>query len=182
MCIRDRYNMGSNIFFGKISYITQAIAAVLQLGVTMDYSIFLWHSYMENLDEGVDRKLAMARAVDDTMVSVTGSSVTTVAGFLALCFMTYTMGTDLGIVMAKGVILGVISSVTVLPSMLLMFENLLKKTRHRTLIPDTRKLSHGLTARYGIYLLIFAVLAVPAIYGYQKDNVCLLYTSDAADD
>lgn len=165
------YNMGSNIFFGKISYITQAIAAVLQLGVTMDYSIFLWHSYMENLDEGVDRKLAMARAVDDTMVSVTGSSVTTVAGFLALCFMTYTMGTDLGIVMAKGVILGVISSVTVLPSMLLMFENILKKTRHRTLIPDTRKLSHGLTARYGIYLLIFAVLAIPAIYGYQKDNV-----------
>ena len=110
-------------------------------------------------------------AVDDTMVSVTGSSVTTVAGFLALCFMTYTMGTDLGIVMAKGVILGVISSVTVLSSMLLMFENILKKTRHRTLISDTRKFSHGLTARYGIYLLIFAVLAIPAIYGYQKDNV-----------
>ena len=165
------YNMGSNIFFGKISYITQAIAAVLQLGVTMDYSIFLWHSYMENLDKGKENKQAMARAVNDTMVSVTGSSVTTVAGFLALCFMTYTMGVDLGIVMAKGVIIGVVSSVTVLPSMLLMFDKALKKTRHRTLIPDTHKLSHGLTARYGIYLLIFAVLLIPAIYGYQKDNV-----------
>ena len=105
------YNMGSNIFFGEISYITQAIAAVLQLGVTMDYSIFLWHSYMENLDEGEDDEQAMSRAVNDTLVSVTGSSITTVAGFLALCFMTYTMGLDLGIVMAKGVILGVISSI-----------------------------------------------------------------------
>ena len=129
--------MGSNIFFGEISYITQAIAAVLQLGVTMDYSIFLWHSYMENLDEGEDDEQAMSRAVNDTLVSVTGSSITTVAGFLALCFMTYTMGLDLGIVMAKGVILGVISSITILPSMLLFFRKILKKTRHRTLIPDT---------------------------------------------
>lgn len=165
------YNMGSNIFFGEISYITQAIAAVLQLGVTMDYSIFLWHSYMENLDEGEDDEQAMSRAVNDTLVSVTGSSITTVAGFLALCFMTYTMGLDLGIVMAKGVILGVISSVTILPSMLLFFRKILKKTRHKTLIPDTHNLAKGLTSRYGLYIIIFLLLAGPAIYGYEKNNV-----------
>lgn len=165
------YNMGSNIFFGEISYITQAIAAVLQLGVTMDYSIFLWHSYMENLDEGEDDELAMSQAVNDTLVSVTGSSITTVAGFLALCFMTYTMGLDLGIVMAKGVILGVISSVTILPSMLLFFRKTLKKTRHKTLIPDTHNLAKGLTSRYGLYIIIFLLLAGPAIYGYEKNNV-----------
>lgn len=165
------YNMGSNIFFGEISYITQAIAAVLQLGVTMDYSIFLWHSYMENLDEGEDDELAMSQAVNDTLVSVTGSSITTVAGFLALCFMTYTMGLDLGIVMAKGVILGVISSVTILPSMLLFFRKILKKTRHKTLIPDTHNLAKGLTSRYGLYIIIFLLLAGPAIYGYEKNNV-----------
>lgn len=165
------YNMGSNIFFGEISYITQAIAAVLQLGVTMDYSIFLWHSYMENMDEGEDDEQAMSQAVNDTLVSVTGSSITTVAGFLALCFMTYTMGLDLGIVMAKGVILGVISSVTILPSMLLFFRKILKKTRHRTLIPDTHNLAKGLTSRYGLYIIIFLLLAGPAIYGYEKNNV-----------
>lgn len=165
------YNMGSNIFFGEISYITQAIAAVLQLGVTMDYSIFLWHSYMENMDEGEDDELAMSQAVNDTLVSVTGSSITTVAGFLALCFMTYTMGLDLGIVMAKGVILGVISSITILPSMLLFFRKILKKTRHRTLIPDTHNLAKGLTSRYGLYIIIFLLLAGPAIYGYEKNNV-----------
>ena len=165
------YNMGSNIFFGEISYITQAIAAVLQLGVTMDYSIFLWHSYMENLDEGEDDEQAMSRAVNDTLVSVTGSSITTVAGFLALCFMTYTMGLDLGIVMAKGVILGVISSITILPSMLLFFRKILKKTRHRTLIPDTHNLAKGLTSRYGLYIIIFLLLVGPAIYGYEKNNV-----------
>lgn len=165
------YNMGSNIFFGEISYITQAIAAVLQLGVTMDYSIFLWHSYMENLDEGEDDELAMSQAVNDTLVSVTGSSITTVAGFLALCFMTYTMGLDLGIVMAKGVILGVISSITILPSMLLFFRKILKKTRHKTLIPDTHNLAKGLTSRYGLYIIIFLLLAGPAIYGYEKNNV-----------
>ena len=165
------YNMGSNIFFGEISYITQAIAAVLQLGVPMDYSIFLWHSYMENLDEGEDDELAMSQAVNDTLVSVTGSSITTVAGFLALCFMTYTMGLDLGIVMAKGVILGVISSVTILPSMLLFFRKILKKTRHKTLITDTHNLAKGLTSRYGLYIIIFLLLAGPAIYGYEKNNV-----------
>lgn len=165
------YNLGSNIFLGEISYITKAIAAVLQLGVTMDYSIFLWHSYIEHLDLGHDRKTAMAEAVNATLVSVTGSSVTTIAGFLALCFMSYTMGKDLGIVMAKGVLLGVIASVTILPSMLLMFGKLLDRTRHRPLIPDARRVAHGLTSKYGIYIAIFAIALLPAIYGYNHDNV-----------
>ncbi|MFR5263421.1 MAG: efflux RND transporter permease subunit [Christensenellales bacterium] len=170
------YNFGSNIFLGEISYITKAIAAVLQLGVTMDYSIFLWHSYTERRDSGLDDEEAMANAIDDTLVSVTGSSITTVAGFLALCFMTYTMGKDLGIVMAKGVILGVIASITILPVMLLQFRKVLKKTMHKALIPDTHKLSHGLTSRYVIYILIFAVLLVPAIYGYNHQNVVYDFT------
>ena len=170
------YNFGSNIFLGEISYITKAIAAVLQLGVTMDYSIFLWHSYTERRDSGLDDEEAMANAIDDTLVSVTGSSITTVAGFLALCFMTYTMGKDLGIVMAKGVILGVISSITVLPVMLLQFRKMLKKTMHKALIPDTHKLSHGLTSRYVIYILVFAVLLVPAMYGYNQQNVVYDFT------
>lgn len=170
------YNLGSNIFLGEISYITKAIAAVLQLGVTMDYSIFLWHSYTEGRDSGLDDEEAMAKAIDDTLVSVTGSSITTVAGFLALCFMTYTMGKDLGIVMAKGVILGVISSITILPVMLLQFRKLLRKTMHKALIPDTHKLSHGLTSRYMIYILVFAVLLVPAIYGYNHQNVVYDFT------
>lgn len=170
------YNFGSNIFLGEISYITKAIAAVLQLGVTMDYSIFLWHSYTERRDSGLDDEEAMARAIDDTLISVTGSSITTVAGFLALCFMTYTMGKDLGIVMAKGVILGVIASITILPVMLLQFRKVLKKTMHKALIPDTHKLSHGLTSRYVIYILVFAVLLVPAIYGYNHQNVVYDFT------
>lgn len=170
------YNLGSNIFLGEISYITKAIAAVLQLGVTMDYSIFLWHSYTERRDSGLDDEEAMAKAIDDTLISVTGSSITTVAGFLALCFMTYTMGKDLGIVMAKGVILGVISSITILPVMLLQFRKLLRKTMHKALIPDTHKLSHGLTSRYMIYILVFAVLLVPAIYGYNHQNVVYDFT------
>ena len=170
------YNFGSNIFLGEISYITKAIAAVLQLGVTMDYSIFLWHSYTERRDSGLDDEEAMANAIDDTLVSVTGSSITTVAGFLALCFMTYTMGKDLGIVMAKGVILGVIASITILPVMLLQFRKVLKKTMHKALIPDTHKLSHGLTSRYVIYILIFAVLLLPAIYGYNQQNVVYDFT------
>lgn len=170
------YNFGSNIFLGEISYITKAIAAVLQLGVTMDYSIFLWHSYTERRDSGLDDEEAMARAIDDTLISVTGSSITTVAGFLALCFMTYTMGKDLGIVMAKGVILGVIASITILPVMLIEFRKVLKKTMHKALIPDTHKLSHGLTSRYVIYILIFAVLLVPAIYGYNHQNVVYDFT------
>lgn len=164
------YNMGSNIMFGEISYITKAIAAVLQLGVTMDYSIFLWHSYMEKLDDGMEPKPAMAEAINATLVSVTGSSVTTIAGFLALCFMTYKMGMDLGLVMAKGVVFGVVCSVTVLPVLILFFTRTLQKTRHKTLIPSTDRLSHKLTSRYGIYILCFAILLIPALYGYAHTN------------
>ena len=164
------YNMGSNIMFGEISYITKAIAAVLQLGVTMDYSIFLWHSYMEKLDDGIEPKPAMAEAINATLISVTGSSVTTIAGFLALCFMTYKMGMDLGLVMAKGVVFGVVCSVTVLPVMILFFTKTLQKTRHKTLIPSADRLSRKLTSRYGIYILCFGLLLAPALYGYAHTN------------
>lgn len=164
------YNMGSNIMFGEISYITKAIAAVLQLGVTMDYSIFLWHSYMEKLDDGIEPKPAMAEAINATLISVTGSSVTTIAGFLALCFMTYKMGMDLGLVMAKGVVFGVVCSVTVLPVMILFFTKTLQKTRHKTLVPSADRLSHKLTSRYGIYILCFGLLLAPALYGYAHTN------------
>ena len=170
------YNFGTNIFLGEISYITKAIAAVLQLGVTMDYSIFLWHSYTEIRDSELDDEEAMAKAIDDTLVSVTGSSVTTIAGFLALCFMTYTMGKDLGIVMAKGVFIGVISCVTILPALMLKFRKILKKTMHKSLIPDVHKLAHGLTSRYMIYVVAFAVLLVPAIHGYRNQNVIYDFT------
>ena len=164
------YNMGSNIMFGEISYITKAIAAVLQLGVTMDYSIFLWHSYMEKLDNGIEPKPAMAEAINATLISVTGSSVTTIAGFLALCFMTYKMGMDLGLVMAKGVVFGVVCSVTVLPVLILFFTRTLQKTRHKTLIPSADRLSRKLTSRYGIYILCFGLLLAPALYGYAHTN------------
>ena len=176
------YNLGSNIVFGEISYVTKAIAAVLQLGVTMDYSIFLWHSYMEHLDRGISRKEAMGQAIDATLVSVTGSSITTVAGFLALCFMTYKMGMDLGLVMAKGCVFGVICSVTVLPSMILIFSGVLEKTRHRSLIPDCSKIAHGLTSRYGIYLVIFGLVFLPAIYGYMHENVTYDFTDMMGHD
>lgn len=165
------YNLGSNILFGEISYITKAIAAVLQLGVTMDYSIFLWHSYTENEDRGLDDEAAMAKAIDNTLISVMGSSVTTVAGFLALCFMSYTMGRDLGLVMAKGVILGVLSSITILPALILQSKGLFHKTRHPSLIPDAHKLAHGLTSRYVIYIIVFVLLLFPALYGYQHQNL-----------
>lgn len=176
------YNLGSNIVFGEISYVTKAIAAVLQLGVTMDYSIFLWHSYMEHLDRGISRKEAMGQAIDATLVSVTGSSITTVAGFLALCFMTYKMGMDLGLVMAKGCVFGVICSVTVLPSLILIFSGVLEKTRHRSLIPDCSKIAHGLTSRYGIYLVIFGLVFLPAIYGYMHENVTYDFTDMMGHD
>ena len=176
------YNLGSNIVFGEISYVTKAIAAVLQLGVTMDYSIFLWHSYMEHLDRGISRKEAMGQAIDATLVSVTGSSITTVAGFLALCFMTYKMGMDLGLVMAKGCVFGVICCVTVLPSLILIFSGVLEKTRHRALMPDCSKIAHGLTSRYGIYLVIFGLVFLPAIYGYMHENVTYDFTDMMGHD
>ena len=160
------YNLGSNHFLGEIAYITKAIAAVLQLGVTLDYSIFLWNSYTENLKTEPDHKKAMARAINDTLVSVTGSSITTIAGFLALCFMSYTMGMNLGIVMAKGCAIGVVASVTLLPSLILLFDKVLMKTRHKPLMPDMSKISHILTAKPAVIAILFVVLSVPAVYGY----------------
>jgi len=162
------YNMGSNVFKGEISYVTKALAAVLQLAVTMDYSIFLWHSYCEEKKDK-DNKEAMAVAIDKTLVSVVGSSITTVAGFVALCFMSFTLGLDMGIVMAKGVVIGVICCVTILPSMILMFDKAIEKTRHKALVPDFSKVSPWIVKHYYIFLIAFAVLIVPAFYG-QKNN------------
>ena len=161
------YNMGSNFMLGEIAYITKAIAAVLQLGVTMDYSIFLWNSYIENLKTEPDKKKAMAEAINNTLTSVTGSSVTTVAGFLALCFMTYRIGINLGIVMAKGCVIGVIASVTLLPSLILLFDRVLMKTRHKPLIPDMNKAAKLLTSHPAVIAAVFVLLILPAVYGYQ---------------
>ena len=166
------YNLGTNVFMGEISYVTKALSAVLQLGVTMDYSIFLWHSY-ENQKKifADDHKNAMAHAISQTITSVVGSSITTIAGFIALCFMSFTLGMDLGIVMAKGVVFGVIGCVTILPSMILIFDKPLEKTRHKAVLPDIGKLSGFVTKRFPIFLLIFAVLLVPAIYGQKNAEV-----------
>ena len=192
-------NLGTNLFLGEISYITKALSAVLQLAVTMDYSIFLWHSYNEALrkqtisngatghDTGAaehasDKTLkeeAMAEAIHNTLTSVIGSSVTTIAGFVALCFMTFTMGKDLGLVMAKGVVFGVLGCVPVLPSMILIFDKPLKKLMHRSLIPDMGKISGLITKRFPIFLVLFVVITIPAFIGYQKTNNEVYY--DMAD-
>ena len=164
------FNMGTNYFLGEISYITKALSAVLQLAVTMDYSIFLWHSYGEHKAHVSDNKEAMALAIKDTLASVVGSSITTVAGFIALCFMTFTLGRDLGIVMAKGVIFGVIGCVTILPSMILVLDKPLNKTMHRALIPSTHKLASGIVKIFPVFLIIFALLITPAYLGYQQTN------------
>lgn len=168
MCIV--FNLGSNYFFGEISYITKALSAVLQLAVTMDYSIFLWHSYNEQLQQNTDHNEAMAVAIHETFASVLGSSITTVAGFIALCFMTFTLGRDLGIVMAKGVLLGVIGCVTILPSMILLLDKPLQKTRHKSLIPDMGGFAKGVCKHFPVFLVIFALLIAPAYYGYDKTN------------
>lgn len=166
------YNLGSNIVLGEISYITKALAAVLQLGVTMDYSIFLWHSYEEQLElNSGDNKKAMARAIQATISSVVGSSITTVAGFIALCFMSFTLGLDLGIVMAKGVILGVIACITVLPSFILVFDKAIRKTKHRQILPDFKKIPAFITKHYIAFFVLFLVLLVPAIYGQSNAKV-----------
>ena len=164
------FNMGTNYFLGEISYITKALSAVLQLAVTMDYSIFLWHSYGEHKAHVSDNKEAMALAIKDTLASVVGSSITTVAGFIALCFMTFTLGRDLGIVMAKGVIFGVIGCVTILPSMILVLDKPLNKTMHRALIPSTHKLASGIVKIFPVFLIVFALLITPAYLGYQQTN------------
>ena len=163
-------NLGSNWFLGEISYITKALAAVLQLAVTMDYSIFLWHSYNEKRASTDDKYEAMAQAIHDTFVSVLGSSITTIAGFIALCFMTFTMGRDLGIVMAKGVLLGVIGCVTILPSLILLLDKLLQKTRHRALIPTGQGFAKWVVKVFPVFLVIFELLVAPAYIGYSKTN------------
>ena len=166
------YNLGTNFVSGEISFITQALAAVLQLAVTMDYSIFLWHSYQENQERFPgDKKRAMAHAISNTVSSVVASSVTTVAGFVAMCFMTFTLGLDLGIVMAKGVVLGVFCCVTVLPAMILTFDGALEKTRHRALIPKFDKMGTFATRKFPIFLVLFVVILIPAVYGYRNTNV-----------
>ena len=166
------YNLGTNVFFGEISYITKALAAVLQLGVTMDYSIFLMHSYEEQQARyNGDKERAMAHAISQTFSSVIGSSVTTVAGFIALCFMSFTLGKDIGIVMAKGVIFGVLVCVTVLPSMILCCDKLIEKTKHKPLLPDIGRISDKVTKRYVIYVVAFVILLFPAIYGNNHTGV-----------
>lgn len=168
-------NLGTNYFFGEISYITKALSAVLQLAVTMDYSIFLWHSYNEQRELYDDHKEAMAVAIQKTLTSVVGSSITTVAGFAALCFMSFTLGKDLGIVMAKGVIFGVIGCVTVLPALILVLDKPLHATRHRSLIPDMTKLSKKICKVYPAFLVAFVLLIAPAYYGYSKTNSEVYY-------
>lgn len=163
-------NMGTNYFLGEISYLTKALSAVLQLAVTMDYSIFLWHSYEEQKSMYEDNKEAMAVAINNTLTSVVGSSITTVAGFIALCFMSYTLGLDLGIVMAKGVILGVIGCVTTLPSMILVLDKLLQKTSHKSLLPDMGKVASGITKVFPVFLILFLRLILPSYLSYKATN------------
>ena len=163
-------NLGTNYFMGEISYITKALSAVLQLAVTMDYSIFLWHSYNEQRTRCDDNKAAMAAAIKETLTSVVGSSITTVAGFIALCFMSFTMGRDLGIVMAKGVLLGVLGCVTVLPALILVFDKPLQKTKHKSLIPNMGGFAKGVVRIFPVFIVIFALLIPPAYYGYSKTN------------
>ena len=177
------YNLGSNYFMGEISYITKALSAVLQLGVTMDYSIFLWHSYEEQRNVfGRDKEDAMAHAIAGTITSVTGSSITTVAGFLALCFMTFTLGKDLGIVMAKGVIFGVIGCITILPSLILAFDKVIMKTSHKALMPDFSRLSKLVTSKPQILAIIFVILLIPSFIGYQKADVYYNLDRSVPDD
>jgi len=163
-------NLGSNWFMGEISYITKALSAVLQLAVTMDYSIFLWHSYNEQRAIYPDKCEAMAHAISATLTSVVGSSITTIAGFLALCFMSFTLGRDLGIVMAKGVLLGVLSCVTVLPSLILLLDKPLQKTRHRSILPKKDGLAKGVTKVFPVFLALFVVLAPVFYFAYDKTN------------
>ena len=165
------YNMGTNVFKGEISFITQSLSAVLQLGVTLDYSIFLWHSYQEELEKNDNKLDAMARAISATFTSVIGSSITTVAGFVALCFMSFTLGLDLGVVMAKGVVFGVIGCVTILPSMILIFDKAIEKTRHKPLMPEFDRIPKFVAKHYLAFFVIFLALLMPAIYGNNHTSV-----------
>ena len=171
------YNLGSNYFIGEISYITKALAAVLQLGVTMDYSIFLWHSYQEQKERfDGDKNRAMAHAISQTFSSVMGSSITTIAGFIALCFMSFTLGLDIGIVMVKGVIFGVIACVTILPSMILCCDKIIEKTKHKPFLPDIGRISDKVTKRYLVYVVLFLLFLFPAIYG--NNHTAVYYNLD----
>ncbi|MBO4389350.1 MAG: MMPL family transporter [Lachnospiraceae bacterium] len=166
------YNLGSNIFLGEISYVSKALTAVLQLGVTLDYSIFLWHSFKEMKEKyPEDHNEAMAHAIGNTFTSVLGSSITTIAGFIALCFMSFTLGRDLGIVMAKGVLMGVIGCVTILPAFIMVFEKALEKTMHREIMPKFDGVARFIVGKYPIFLIIFALALAPAIYGYTNTKV-----------
>ena len=165
------YNLGSNIFLGQVCYITKSLTAVLQLGVTMDYSIFLLNSFEAYKKKYDEKERAMAHAIADTFKSVAGSSVTTIAGFLALCVMTFALGRDMGIVMAKGVVIGVICCVTVLPAMILVFDKAIEKTKHKALIPNMDKASGFITKHYKVWLLVFLVLLYPAIYGNNHTQI-----------
>ncbi len=162
------YNLGSNLFLGSISYLTKALAAVLQLGVTMDYSIFLWHSYESELETGKPRDEAMAAAIGETFTSIVGSSITTVAGFIALCFMSFKLGLDIGVVMAKGVVFGVISCITVLPSLILAFEKPLRRSQHRAILPDFKGIGSFVTKHCYKFLIAALVLLIPIIHGYRR--------------
>lgn len=177
------YNLGTNIFKGEISFLTQALTAVLQLAVTIDYSIFLWHSYKEQKTfYPNDNKEAMAVAISKTVASVVSSSLTTVAGFLALCFMSYTLGMDMGIVMAKGVILGVICCITVLPSLILICDKALEKTMHKDFLPNMDGISKFIVNHRAVFLILFAVLLVPSIYGQINTNVYYNLTDSLPHD
>ncbi len=176
------YNMGSNVFKGEISFITQSLSAVLQLGVTLDYSIFLWHSYQEELEKTSDKNEAMANAITATFQSVIGSSITTVAGFVALCFMSFTLGLDLGVVMAKGVVFGVIGCVTILPSMVLVFDGLIEKTKHKPLMPEFDRLPKFIAKHYLAFFAIFLALIVPALYGNNHTSVYYDLTQTLPDN
>ena len=171
------YNLGSNYFMGEISYITKALAAVLQLGVTLDYSIFLMHSYEEQqVRYDGDKKRAMAHAISQTFSSVMGSSITTIAGFIALCFMSFTLGLDIGLVMVQGVIFGVIACVTILPSMILCCDKIIEKTKHKPFLPDIGRISDKVTKRYLVYVVLFLLFLFPAIYG--NNHTAVYYNLD----
>lgn len=177
------YNLGTNLMIGDISYITKALSAVLQLGVTMDYSIFLWHSYQEQkLRFDGDKNRAMAHAISNTITSVVGSSLTTVAGFIALCFMSFTLGLNIGLVMAKGVVFGVICCVTVLPSMILIFDKAIEKTTHKPIIPDISRVGNFIVKHYFVFVIAFLVILIPAVYGYMNTGVYYNLDASLPDD
>ena len=175
------YNLGSNLFLGSISYLTKALAAVLQLGVTMDYSIFLWHSYESELETGKPRDEAMAAAIGETFTSIVGSSITTVAGFVALCFMSFKLGLDIGVVMAKGVVFGVISCITILPSLILAFEKPLQKSKHKAVLPDFKGIGSFVTRHCYKFLIIALIMLIPVIHGYRRVPVYFNLDSSLPD-